>query len=416
MYELFKQNKMYRVFLVYQFFSAIGSGIFSMFILLATHLIYQNPLYTSIAGFLIAAPHIFSFAVGPVVDRRDKIVIMRITTLLEFLVLSLLAFTPLLDNLGVMFMFAVIFVYSIAELFESPASSALLPQIVSGEEILQANSLINIVTMSGGIVIGIVLFTALAGEVNFNFLFGLSAVFLVAAFFISLFLKNPFDEKITEKAENAENMSRINYIADLKEGSMFVRRSILLYVVIAFSAMGFFGEITFVNRPMFLEYHVGAQGYIVFALMVLIGGIIASSFVGKVGNKFRLGRLVPMLLILSGIMRVAFAFIVPGSYAGGLAAQILYAASGSSAAIILSSLNQKVPPKDMVGRVDTILSTFLAIFIALGALAGGFLARAVPVVDYIFILTGACIVLIGVFLALIPSFRKLPTMNEIEKN
>ena len=127
MLSLLRQNKIYRVFLMYRFFSAIGSAMFSMFILLAVHLIYENPIYTGIAGLLMATPLIFSFTVGPIVDKRNKIAIMRFTTLLEFLVLSLLAFTPLLDNLGVVFMFAVVFVYNVAALFESPVSTALLP-------------------------------------------------------------------------------------------------------------------------------------------------------------------------------------------------------------------------------------------------------------------------------------------------
>ena len=408
MLELLKQNKMYRIFLAYQFFSSIGSTMFSMFILLSVHLIYENPIYTGIAGFLMAAPRIFSFTVGPIVDRRNKVTIMRLTTLLEFLVLALLAFTPLLDNLGVMFMFAVIFVYNTAALFELPAGTALLPQIVPEEKILEANSLINIIAMAGGIVIGAVLFTSLGGEVDFGFLFGFSAVFLAATFIFSLFLKNPATK---------ENMAKVplRYLADLKAGAKFIRHNILLYVTIAVVAMNFFGEISYVNRPMFLEYHVGAQGYIVVVLMGLIGGIIASYFVGMVGNKFKLGRFAFVLFALASIVRIAFVLILPIQYVGGLVAMVLFAALSSSLGIIFTSLNQKIPPEDMVGRVNTISTTFISIFVAVGALAGGFLGNVVPVVDHIIIFQGASYVFIGAFLIFVPSFRRLPTMNEIKK-
>jgi len=408
MLKLFKQNKMFRVLLMYQFFSGIGGAMFSMFILLSVHLIYQNPIYTGIAGFLMAAPHIISFAVGPIVDRRNKVTIMRLTTFLELLVLSLLAFTPLQEHFGIVFMFFVIFAYAVAALFEGPACTALLPQIVEEDEIMRANSLINIVAMAGGIIIGVVLLTALGGEINFSFLYGFSAIFVALAFFFSLFLKSA--------NENAEKSSSPNYLQDLKEGAKFIRRSILLYVTLAIVAMVFVGEIAYVNRPMFLEYHVGAQGYVLFTLMVLIGGIVASSFVGTLGNKFKVGKLVFILFVIAGAARIVFAVLVPIHLIGALITMVAFAILVTSVDIIFSSLNQKIPPKDMVGRVSTISTTFVAIFVAIGAFVGGFLGNIVSDAGHIFVYQGISLVVIGVAIMFIPSIRKLPKMDEIKKD
>ena len=409
MLNLFKQNKKYRMLLMYQFFSGIGGGVFSIFIMLAVHLIYENPIYTGIAGFLIALPRIISFAVGPIVDRRNKVNIMRITTLLEFLVLALLAYTPLKESLGVLFMFAVILVYNIAALFENPAGTAYLPKIVKEDEIMQANSFTNIVALTGGIAVAAVLFISLGDDNNFSFIYGFSTVFLAIAFIFSLFLKNPAAK------ENAEKPAPPKYIADLKEGAGFIRRNILLYIIIAAVATSFFGEITAVNRPMFVEYHIGAQGYIAIVVMAIIGGLIASVFVGTFGNKFKLGRFIFILFMILGTVRVAFAFVLPASYAGGLVISVASAALATSLAIIFNSLNQKIPPENMVGRIDTIDTTFKAIFVAIGALAGGFLGSVVPAVDYIFIFHGISYIVIGVLIICVPGIRKLPAMNEVER-
>jgi len=409
MLTLFKQNKKYRMLLMYQFFSGIGGGVFSIFIMLAVHLIYGNPIYTGIAGFLIAFPRIISFVVGPIVDRRNKVNIMRITTLLEFLVLALLAFTPLQENLGVLFMFAIILVYNIAALFENPAATAYLPQIVKEDEIMQANSFINIVAMVGGIAVGVVLFISLGDGNNFNFIYGFSAVFLAVAFLFSLFLKNPV------KKENVENVAPPKYIADLREGVRFIRHNVLLYITIAAVAMSFFGEIVMVNRPMFVEYYIGSQGYVALVMMAIIGGIIASTFVGTSGNKFELGRFIFILLMLLSVVRFIFAFVLPVSYAGGLVTSIASAALASSLGIVFESLNQKIPPENMVGRVDTIATTFRAIFAAIGALIGGFIGNLVPTVDYIFIFHGVGYFIIGMLMIGVPKIRKLPMMNEIER-
>jgi len=407
MLELLKQNKRFRVLLSYQFFSAIGGAMFSMFILLSVHLIYENPIFTGIAGFLMAAPRIISFSVGPIVDRRNKVTIMRLTTFLEFLVLALLAFTPLKESFGVLFMFAVIFVYNMAALFENPAGTALLPQIVQEDEILRANSMINIIAMAGGIMIGIILFSAVRDDVNFTFLFGFSAVFIALAFCCSLFLKKPGIKKIAN--------AKPNYATDLKEGAKFIKSSLLLYAIIAVVAMGFFGEMSYVNRPQFLEYHVGAQGYVVYIMMALIGGIIASSIVGKYGNKFKLGRLVFVLFLLTAVTRIVFVLVLPLHYTGWFVMAIMFSALATSLGIIFTTLNQKVPPENMVGRVDTITSTFVAVAATVGALVGGFLGSIVPVVDHIIIFQGLSYIVVGGFLFLVPSFRKLPRLDEIKR-
>jgi len=405
MLKLFKLNKMFRILLGYQFFSAIGGAMFSMFILLSIHLIYGNPIYTGIAGFLMAAPRIASFAVGPIIDRRNKVAIMRLTTFLEFLVLGLLAFTPLVDQLGVMFMFAVIFIYNIAALFENPASTAYLPQIVDEDGILQANSLINIVAMAGGVVIAAVLFTSLAGEINFQFLYGFSAVFIAFAFLFSLLLKNIGGKK--------EDAATHNYLQDLKNGASFIRKNVLLFVIIAVVAISFGGEIAFINRPMFLEYHVGAQNYILFVVMGLVGGIAASSLVSSLGSKFKIGSLIFILILLAGVIRIVFALVVPVQMIAGLATAAAYAAVGTSVGIIFQSLIQKIPEKDMVGRIDTMATTFVAIAATIGALVGGFLGSAVSNIAYIYIWQGIGYAILGLLLIFVPSIRKLPKMKEI---
>jgi len=409
MLKLFKQNKMFRVLLTYQFFSSIGGGMFSMFILLFVHLVYQNPVYTGIAGFLMAAPRVVSFTVGPIVDRRDKISIMRLTTFLEFLVLALLAFTPLQERFGVLFMFGAIFAYNIAALFEIPASTALLPQIVEDEEIMSANSLINITAMVGGIAIGVVLFTSLGGDINFSFLYGFSAVFVALAFLSSMFLKNVTVSKNTGTAPPT------SYIRDLKEGAGFIAHNALLFIVLAIVAMDFVGEIAYVNRPMFLEYHAGAQGYVLFSLMTLIGGVIASYLMGMIGDRFPVGKIIFALFTLAGITRIIFAVLVPVNLIGALITMVIYATLFISVSIAYTSLIQKIPPKDMVGRVDTIATTLITTFVAIGAFVGGFIGNIVADVGYIFVAQGVSLVVIGVLVILIPRVRKLTKMNDIKK-
>ena len=411
MIALLKENKIFRVLLGYRFFSGLGGGIFQIFMLLSVHLIYENPIYTGIAGFLVAVPFIFSFAVGPVVDKSKKSTILRWTTLLEFAALALLAFTPLHDQIGILFMFAVILVFSTAALFESPSKIALLPQIISDENIVKANSLIQIVQLVGGLGVAALLFITLrdGANANFSFIYGVSAVFLIIAFMLALFLKEPDKKEVDAESETS------NYLSDLKAGAKFIRHNVLLFLLIAAVSMSVFAEIASVNRPEFYEYYAGAQGYIIFMIMALIGGIIASVLAGTLGNNFRVGRLLFVLLIMTGAIRIVFVMVIPNSLIGAYIIAILYAAISGPIDIALESLAQKIPPKEMVGRVDTIATTIAAIFVAIGALLGGLLGSIVSDVDYIFIFQGISFGVIGIFILLVPSIRKLPKMAEIGK-
>ena len=408
MLGIFKGNKMFRRLLGYQIFSGLGGGVFSLFMLLSIHLLYDNPVYTGLAGFLIAAPHIIAFAIGPVIDRRDKVGIMRITTFLEFTVLALLSFTPLLDVFGIVFLLAVVTVFSFSALFEGAAGTAYLPQIIEGDKIMEANSLIQIASFAGGIFVAVGLFAALGDATNdFGFIYGISTGFLLCAFIFSLTLKDP--------ATATKPPIKQLFMQDLQEGGKFIRQSVLLFIIVATVAKSFAIDMANVNRPAFIEYHAGARGYIVFAVMGLVGGILASALVGTFGSKFKIGWLIFVLFIFAGIVRVAFVFILPLSYFAGLGTMIAYATLGTALGTVKSTLSQNIPPKDMVGRVDTIQTTFVAVFSTLGALAGGFLGYIVPDAGYVIIYHGLAYIGIGLLIIVVPSVRKLPKMNEIQK-
>ena len=289
-----------------------------------------------------------------------------------------------------------------------------MPQIVDEEKIVKANSLIQIVQLIGAIGVAGLLFVTLreGAGANFSFIYSVSAVFLAIAFLLAIFLKEPVKPV---KKETKNEAKAQGYFSDLKAGAKFLKRNVLLYIVIMSTSLMVFAEIASINRPEFYEYYAGAQGYIVFMIAALIGGIISSILAGTLGSNFKVGRLIFVLLLITGGIRIVFVMVFPVSFVGALIIAIFYAAFSGPISIITTSLEQQMPPKDMVGRVSTISTTFAAIFVAVGALLGGFLGSIVDVVDHIFIFHGVSYGVIGVFILLVPSIRKLPKMGEINK-
>jgi len=405
---------MFRRLLGLYVFSGLGGGIFQIFMLLSIHLLYENPIYTGIAGALIAAPHIFSFAVGPLADRRNKVSIIRVTLILEFIPLALLAFTPLLETIGIMFMFAVIIAYSIARLFEGPASNALLPQIVSEDDLMKANSLTQIVVMSSGLVIALALFVIMGANDDmfavdaFTVIYGASAGFLVVAFLFSLLLKDP------SAGQGNKLKEKINYLHDLRQGGKFIMGNVLLFFVVVVVMTNFVGQIAYVNRPEFLEYHAGAQGYIFLITLALVGGIFASVLTGALGGRLKIGPMVFIVLFALGVIRILFTLILPYNFAVAVGLMIVVGIVGTTFGIAINSLMQRITPKDMIGRVGSVFATSTSVVTVLGALVGGFLGNIVSQVDYIFLFQGASYIAMGIFIILIPKVRKLPKINEIK--
>ena len=410
MIDLLRKNRMFCRFIIYRVFSALGGGIFQLFMLLSVHLLYQNPIYTGIASFLMMAPHFFSFAAGPVIDRANKVRAMRWTTLIEFTAVGLLAFVSFQGSVHVLFMFVVILLYTVAQVFEAPSGGAFLRKIVDECEIMKANSLIDIAATVGGLVVAAFLFGALGGDVELSFIYALSAIFLALSFTATFFLKDT-----TARIEDVKNEDTFkNYFTELKEGYRYVRQTkFLLYFLIAGVVASFFIDVAYTNMPEFVTTHVGAQGYVVLTVATLAGGLVASILAGNMGDKFRVGILVCFMWILAGVLRIGFAYALPVSYIGSLAIIFGYFVIFGFSRIVRATLIQKTPKENMVARVGTVHTTFLSVSGALGALAGGFIGYAVTSLAHVFVLYGVVYILLGVVLLLSPSIRKLPRVNEI---
>ena len=414
MVDLLKKNKMFLGLLVYQVFSGLGGGIFQLFMLLSVHMLYGNPMYTGIASFFMMAPHLFSFVVGPFVDRSNKVSVMRITTLIEFVAVGLLVVLAHMDMLNVMFMFALILLYSITAVFEGPSGGAFLRKIVDKDELVKANSLISMAATAGGIAVAVILFRALGGDgdnVTLPFIYATSAVFLVLAVIVTFFLKDK-----SHKTETPENESKIKqYIVELKSGASFVRRTnFIFYFLIAGVAVAFFVDVAYTNMPEFATTHVGAQGYIILTVTMLAAGFLSSTLAGLMGDKFRIGMLTCIVWVAAGVLRIVYANVLPISLIYGLSVNFAYGIILGYARLIRQSLIQKSTPKTMIARVGTVQTTFIAAFGALGALAGGVIGSVIATVDHVFVLQGAAYVAIGLFMALIPSIRKLPKITEMK--
>ena len=413
MLKLFLSNGNFRNFLLFQGLAGIGNGIFRIFMMWAVHAQYGNPLYTGIAGFMFVAPFVAGFLAGPFVDRRNKASLLRVTCLASLCVVALLLLVPYAHRPGVWFLLLAILVFSIADVFAGPARTALLPKIVGDDELIKANALISISATIAGLCIGFGLYVMMARGAGFELVYGANAAVMAAALVFSIFVRDKGHEKPGAKA-GAD--ARRAYISELGQALAFVRRGVMLRVLLALVFMSLFGQIAYVNVPEFAEAHMGtASGYIVLSALALVGGIIGSYIIRIVGPKLALSKILVVGFVAAGVARILFVNVIATDVSRAIWIYVLYVGLGGALGILIHTLQQKLSPKNMIGRVGAITTSITSAAAALGALLGGVAGTLLPSVDMALVIQGASSIAIGAFLLMSRSMRELPKMDDVKR-
>ena len=411
MLKIFFENSKFRNYLIFQTFSGIGGGIFTIFMMWVIHFQYQNPFYTGLAGFMFAVLAITNFIVGPFVDRRNKTVLIRITCFVKFVVVSLILSASLTYMPGVWFLLLMILIYSAAGLISTPAGTALLPGIVDGEDLMRANVLINITATFVGLGIGVGLYFLMAGGANFEVVYAVNTAVLLVALAASVFVRSSEPKKSEIQTEKTPLKT---YFAELKEGLAFVKQGTALFLIAAVVAQDIAASIAYVNVPMLAQVHTGeASAYIVLTALALIGGLLGSYVSRIAGPKFDIWKILVTCFILGGIARIIFVNIIADNFTRALLIHAFYIGMGSTIGIFFTTLMQKLPPKHLIARITTITISLFGISSAFGALLGGVMGNLLPNVDMIFIIQGASYIAIGLCVCLSKGIRKLPKIDDV---
>ena len=408
MLKLFFANRNFRNFTLFSTFGGVGHGMFAMFMMWAIHAMYQNPMYTGLAGFMFSAPLVISFIAGPFVDRWNKVMVLRVVEFVKFCMALLILAAHLFLEAGVLLYLVAILIFSIASLFGTPARTVLLARIIEGEDIVKANALIQMTGIVSGLGIGVVLYMLMQQGADFALVYGVNAAVLVLALLISMFLHSD---------ELSNKLAKKSYLSDLKTGFSFVKKGVMLPVAVFMVSMSVFAETAHVNFPMFAEVHLGtASGYILLSALAMLGGLVGSWISGALSSKFEVGKILAAAFIFSGIAQILFVNMISDNVTRAILIYIVYVGLGSTILIFYRALVQKLPPKNLISRVDTSITSLTAVAAALGALLGGFLGTHLPDINYVFFIKGGSYIAIGVLLCLSKNIRGLPKISEAGKS
>ena len=350
-------------------------------------------------GFVLAAiwvPQIIFILVGGVwADRLPRNLVMVSTDLTMFAAQGAVAVLLISGHAAIWQLAALQLVRGIANAFFFPASSGLVPSVVSAARLQEANALLRLAQSSTSIV-----GAGLAGFVVAGIGAGLALAFDAATFLVSA----AFVAQV--RVPPAVRDAGAGFVAQLREGWGEVRsRTWLWSIVAAFAFINAFGNGTYlVLGPVVAKDDLGGPAAWGLILAAFAAGMVAGGLLGLRWRPSRillagcLGMLlaVPVYLLLAG--PAPLAAILAGSFVGGVGIEIF--------GVMWDVAMQQQIPHDRLSRVYSFDALGSFVFIPIG------LSIAGPLSD-IFGVTGALVfggsvVLIATALVLaVPDVRSL---------
>ncbi|MBA3878005.1 MAG: hypothetical protein C0498_13995, partial [Anaerolinea sp.] len=304
------------------------------------------------AVFLVATlPNLlFGPIAGTLVDRWDHREVMIVSDLLRAGVVLLI---PIAVMTNLALVYPLVFLVTTISIFFRPAKGAILPRLISGDDLVAGNSAMwvaeTFADIGGYVLAG--LFVALLGD-QLPLAFWADAVTYVAsAILIASISVTPVERVAHEVAERGAS-----FLTELREGWQFLRgEAVLLANTLQATVGQFMLGILLALTPVYAKEVIDTGGLDAGAAYSFIegaigaGNLIGGFAIGLVGSRIALGRMIIVGYVWTGASVAALALTGNLAIAIGLS---FGAGVGNLAFVIPSqTLVQRRTPPALMGRL-----------------------------------------------------------------
>ena len=332
---------------------------------------------------------LFALPSGVLVDRMDRRYAMSAANAMRAVAMGTLALLVLTGRGGIAALYVVAFALGLAETVYDSATRALLPQVVRGDQLDRANSLLTVEETRGqAFLVGPFGSALFAVAVSLPLLFNASG-FVVAALLV-LTLRGRFRPLRVAQPVSVRR--------DIADGVRWLARHRLLRGLTLISASTALIQtmaqgVLVLYVLQVLRLPSGDYGYVLLAAGAgaLIGGVATPQLVRWFGR----GPVLTLGAVVAGLPPVLMAFTRNGYVAAVLFA--ITAAGVMTWNVITMSLRQALIPQEMFGRVQGAYRTLVWGAIPIGGLAGGVLAGVIGVPS-VFAVSGSGLLLCALWL------------------
>jgi MFS family permease len=363
-----------------------------------------DPLSLGWLGLVEAIPNIsLSLFGGHFADRRDRRSILLVTLSVLMASALLLALVASGSNVGLLAIFAPVFLAGLAGGFQSPASTAFEAQVIPLEYAATGNS-----WASGAMLIGMVAGPAVGG-ISVAIL-GIAGTYVLLALLLGVAVLNiavisskPIPEPVEHESMRESISKGIRYVFHDQRlvGSM----ALDLFAVL-------FGGVEAL-MPIFADQilHVGPVGLGVMRTAPSLGALITTFATTRWPPTRRAGPILLSCVAAFGVSVLVFALStnfllsVVALFASGMA-------DGMSM-VIRRLILRLMSPEDMRGRISSVSSIFIGASNEIGAFESGVMASIFGVVPSVVIGATVTLGVVGAVSLLAPQLRRLDLRNYI---
>lgn len=353
----------------------------------------------AMVGAVMVATSVPMVLVGPfagaIADRVDRRRLMLACDLLRLLLTALMAWLALLGQLTVPLVLVLSVLLSAVGAVFMPASMALVPAVVEGDEVLRANSLQELTTQASGI-LGPALGGALVAALGAQAAFGLNAVtFLISA--LALFAIRHRPGPMPAAGES--------YWRTLAGGAALLReRPGIASLLAGFAVANLFLAPIPVLLPVFARdvFRAGASGLGMLEGALGAGMILAALVLARRGEVGRKVALITGSFVVQGVMLLGMG-LRPSFYGFVVGLAVLGAALSALNIVVVAAFQRSIPGEQLGRFMGLLTAIVLGVMPLAYALVCMLATRVAP--ERLFWVSGVALALVGLGLFGMPGVR-----------
>lgn len=352
-------------------------------------LVYQrNPGSEIALAKLISFTIIPVFVIGPIagvwVDRLNRKNIMVISDLLRGFLVLLIPF--FIWHNQILLVYLLIFLAFAISRFFVPSKMAIIPELVSRDKLLMANTLQDTTHMIGNVV-GLVVAGIIVNINRIGAIGGFyidSATFFISAILVAMMAQSQFIKTVRANLRATrgviESSIRKSVLDEIKEGIRYLTKySAMRFVVYAFFLlMAALGAVSCVII-VFIQNAFGTSTRdLGFLGMFLVGGLFLGILLyGRLGQRLPRRNAIRLGFVATGAFVILFTVLVakyPNLLTGGLLAGLIGMAV-SPITVSVNTLTHETIPQDARGRIFSSLEVVIHLAFLISMFAAAYAAR-----------------------------------------
>jgi MFS family permease len=396
------RHREFRWFIISMFAMVVGSQLQAVVVGWQVYGLTHDPLSLGLIGLAEALPFIgVALPAGYLADRRNRRAI-SVSTLFVLaccsITLYLLSATPsLLIRVGIVPIYAVIFISGIARGILQPARQALSAEIIPRSMFQNAIAWRSSTWQTASVI----------GPAVGGLLYGFSGpnvAYAVAALLMLFALAGFLRMRYTPGPRDARSRSMV---AELLTGLRFVWSEHVILAALSLDLFSVFLGGAEALLPVFASeiLKVGPQGLGLLRAAPAAGAVTMGIFLAHRPPFRHAGR--TMLLAVAVFALTIVGFGLSRSFYLSLGLLALSGMADNVSVVIRSTLIQLLTPPQMLGRVSSVNSIFVGSSNELGAFESGVAARLVGTVPAVVLGGSAALLVVGLTARLVPRLRNL---------